>query len=54
MAQQTKRGHVYVISDIGSFGENIFKIDMTRRLDPQDRVEGLCGASGPSLFSVHE
>lgn len=53
MAQQTKRGHVYVISNIGSFGENVFKIGMTRRLDPQDRVDELGSASVPFLFDVH-
>ncbi|MCP6133416.1 GIY-YIG nuclease family protein, partial [Klebsiella pneumoniae] len=52
MAQQTKRGHVYVISNIGSFGENVFKIGMTRRLDPQDRVDELGSASVPFLFDV--
>ncbi|PWG67613.1 DUF4041 domain-containing protein, partial [Enterobacter mori] len=34
MAQQTRAGHVYVISNIGSFGEEVFKIGMTRRLEP--------------------
>lgn len=53
MAQQTKRGHVYVISNLGSFGENVFKIGMTRRLDPQDRVDELGSASVPFLFDVH-
>ncbi|WEJ88031.1 MAG: DUF4041 domain-containing protein [Klebsiella huaxiensis] len=53
MAQQTKRGHVYVISNIGSFGDNVFKIGMTRRLDPQDRVDELGSASVPFLFDVH-
>jgi len=53
MAQQTKRGYVYIISNIGSFGENIFKIGMTRRLDPQDRVDELGSASVPFLFDVH-
>lgn len=53
MAQQTKRGHVYVISNIGSFGEDVFKIGMTRRLDPQDRVDELGSASVPFLFDVH-
>ncbi|MEG2434329.1 MAG: DUF4041 domain-containing protein, partial [Acinetobacter sp.] len=53
LAQQTKRGHVYVISNIGSFGENVFKIGMTRRLDPQDRVDELGSASVPFLFDVH-
>jgi hypothetical protein len=53
MAQQTKRGHVYVISNIGSFGENVFKIGMTRRLDPQDRIDELGSASVPFMFDVH-
>lgn len=53
MAQQTKRGHVYVISNIGSFGENIFKIGMTRRLEPKDRVRELGDASVPFKFDVH-
>jgi predicted RNase H-like nuclease (RuvC/YqgF family) len=53
MAQQTKRGHVYVISNIGSFGENIYKIGMTRRLDPMDRVKELGDASVPFEFDVH-
>ena len=53
MAQQTKKGHVYVISNIGSFGENIYKIGMTRRLDPMDRVKELGDASVPFEFDVH-
>ncbi|OHY82741.1 DUF4041 domain-containing protein [Marinobacter sp. AC-23] len=53
MAQQTKRGHVYVISNIGSFGENVFKIGMTRRLEPTDRVKELGDASVPFDFDVH-
>ncbi|WP_163390193.1 GIY-YIG nuclease family protein [Enterovibrio norvegicus] len=53
MAQQTKRGHVYVISNIGSFGENVFKIGMTRRLEPMDRVKELGDASVPFSFDVH-
>ena len=53
MAQQTKRGHVYIISNVGSFGEDVFKIGMTRRLDPQDRVDELGSASVPFLFDVH-
>lgn len=52
-AQMTKSGHVYVISNIGSFGENVFKIGMTRRLDPLDRVRELGDASVPFLFDVH-
>ena len=53
MAQVTKSGHVYVISNIGSFGENIYKIGMTRRLDPYDRVKELSDASVPFQFDVH-
>ncbi len=53
MAQQTKRGHVYVISNIGSFGENVYKIGMTRRLEPMDRVKELGDASVPFSFDVH-
>lgn len=52
-AQMTKSGHVYVISNIGSFGENIFKIGMTRRLEPQDRIKELGDASVPFPFDVH-
>jgi DNA repair exonuclease SbcCD ATPase subunit len=53
MAQQTRRGHVYVISNVGSFGENVFKIGMTRRLEPLDRVKELGDASVPFSFDVH-
>lgn len=53
MAQMTKQGHVYIISNIGSFGENVFKIGMTRRLEPHDRVSELSGASVPFEFDVH-
>ncbi|MGE4512111.1 MAG: GIY-YIG nuclease family protein [Sulfurimonadaceae bacterium] len=53
MAEQTKRGHVYVISNIGSFGENVYKIGLTRRLDPLDRVKELGDASVPFQFDVH-
>tara|TARA_R110000772_G_scaffold41479_1_gene96221 strand:+ start:11691 stop:13082 length:1392 start_codon:yes stop_codon:yes gene_type:complete len=53
MAQQTRRGHVYVISNIGSFGGNVYKIGMTRRLDPMDRVKELGDASVPFSFDVH-
>jgi predicted nucleic acid-binding Zn-ribbon protein len=53
MAQQTKRGHVYVISNIGSFGQNVFKIGMTRRLEPTDRVKELGDASVPFQFDIH-
>lgn len=53
MAEQTKRGHVYVISNIGSFGENVYKIGLTRRLEPLDRVKELGDASVPFSFDVH-
>jgi hypothetical protein len=53
MAQLTRMGHVYVISNIGSFGENVFKIGMTRRLDPDDRIQELSGAAVPFGFDVH-
>ena len=53
MAQQTKAGHIYVISNVGSFGENIYKIGMTRRLEPLDRVRELGDASVPFIFDVH-
>lgn len=53
MAQQTKRGHVYIISNIGSFGEQVFKIGMTRRLEPIDRIKELGDASVPFQFDIH-
>ncbi|WP_336284652.1 DUF4041 domain-containing protein [Citrobacter arsenatis] len=53
MAQQTRSGHVYVISNIGSFGEDVYKIGMTRRLEPLDRVRELGDASVPFSFDVH-
>ena len=53
MAQQTKQGHVYIISNIGSSGEEIFKIGMTRRLEPLERVKELGDASVPFSFDVH-
>lgn len=48
-----RAGYVYVISNIGAFGENIYKIGMTRRLDPQERVDELGDASVPFTFDVH-
>ncbi|WP_027711635.1 DUF4041 domain-containing protein [Dickeya chrysanthemi] len=53
MAQQTRSGHVYVISNIGSFGEDVFKIGMTRRLEPLERIYELSDASVPFAFDVH-
>ncbi len=48
-----RAGYVYIISNIGAFGENVFKIGMTRRLDPQDRIDELGDASVPFNFDVH-
>ncbi len=53
IAQQTKKGHVYIISNVGSFGEGVYKIGLTRRPEPQDRVDELGGASVPFEFDVH-
>lgn len=51
--KNTRAGFVYIISNIGSFGENIFKIGMTRRLEPMDRIKELSSASVPFEFDVH-
>lgn len=51
--QNGKAGYVYVISNLGSFGNDFFKVGMTRRLDPQDRVNELGDASVPFPFDVH-
>lgn len=53
MAELTKSGYVYIISNIGSFGENVVKIGLTRRLDPDDRVRELGDASVPFTFDTH-
>lgn len=53
MAEQTKAGHIYIISNIGSFGKNIYKIGMTRRLEPTERVKELGDASVPFAFDIH-
>ncbi|GHG66614.1 DUF4041 domain-containing protein [Comamonas sp. JC664] len=53
LAQLTRTGHVYVISNVGSFGEGIYKVGMTRRLVPQDRIDELGDASVPFEFDVH-
>jgi len=53
MAQQTRSGHVYVISNIGSFGEDVYKIGLTRRLEPLDRIRELGDSSVPFEFDVH-
>lgn len=51
--QNGKAGNVYIISNLGSFGDNVFKIGMTRRLNPQDRIDELGSASVPFRFDVH-
>lgn len=51
--ENAKAGFVYIISNIGSFGDNIFKIGMTRRLEPMDRIKELSSASVPFEFDVH-
>lgn len=48
-----RAGYVYIISNIGAFGENVYKIGMTRRLEPMDRVDELGDASVPFKFDVH-
>lgn len=53
MAEQTRKGHIYVISNLGSFGKDVYKIGLTRRLDPMDRVKELGDASVPFPFDVH-
>jgi hypothetical protein len=53
MAQQTRKGTVYVISNIGAFGESVFKIGQTRRLIPMERIWELGDASVPFEFDVH-
>lgn len=52
-AQLTRSGHVYVISNLGAFGDDLYKIGMTRRLEPMDRIKELGGASVPFSFDVH-
>ena len=52
-AMLTKSGHVYIISNIGSFGDNVYKIGMTRRLEPMDRIAELGDASVPFPFDMH-
>lgn len=51
--QNGKAGNVYIISNLGSFGDNVFKIGMTRRLEPQERIDELGSASVPFPFDVH-
>lgn len=53
MAELTRAGHVYVISNVGSFGNKVFKVGMTRRLIPEDRIKELGDASVPFPFDIH-
>lgn len=53
MAQITRKGRVYIISNLGSFGDGVFKIGMTRRTDPDERIRELGDASVPFGFDVH-
>lgn len=53
MAEKTASGYVYIISNVGSFGEDVVKIGLTRRLDPLDRVRELGDASVPFIFDTH-
>ena len=48
-----RAGYVYIISNIGAFGEDIYKIGMTRRLEPEERIAELSGASVPFRFDIH-
>jgi hypothetical protein len=51
--QNGKAGNVYIISNLGSFGDNIFKVGMTRRINPEERVNELGSASVPFKFDIH-
>lgn len=51
--QKGKAGTVYIISNLGSFGDDVFKVGMTRRFDPQERIDELGSASVPFEFDVH-
>lgn len=53
MAEQTKKGFVYIISNVNSFGENVFKIGLTRRVNPTERVDELGNASVPFPFNIN-
>lgn len=52
-AANERAGYVYVISNIGAFGEGVYKIGMTRRLEPKDRIDELGGTSVPFRFDIH-
>lgn len=51
--EANRAGYVYIISNIGAFGENIYKIGMTRKLEPEERIAELSGASVPFRFDIH-
>jgi T5orf172 domain/Domain of unknown function (DUF4041) len=53
MAERTRSGYVYIVSNVGSFGDDVVKIGLTRRLDPSDRVRELGDASVPFIFDTH-
>jgi hypothetical protein len=53
MAEMTRSGYVYIISNVGSFGDDVVKIGLTRRLDPDDRIRELGDASVPFGFDIH-
>jgi len=53
MAELTKKGTVYIISNIGAFGDGVYKIGLTRRQDPLERIDELGDASVPFPFDVH-
>jgi chromosome segregation ATPase len=52
-AANTRTGYIYVISNVGSFGEGVVKIGLTRRLDPDERIHELSNASVPFVFDKH-
>ncbi|MGL5415181.1 MAG: DUF4041 domain-containing protein [Clostridium sp.] len=51
--ENQKAGYVYIISNEGAFGKDVYKIGMTRRLEPMERIKELSGASVPFMFNVH-
>lgn len=51
--KNAKAGYVYIISNIGAFGEGVYKIGMTRRLEPEERIDELSGAAVPFDFDIH-
>lgn len=52
-AEVTRSGYIYIISNIGSFGKDIYKIGLTRRLEPEDRIRELSGAAVPFKYDLH-